>query len=307
MIDLSIIIVSYNTREFTKRCIESIFDSKPKISFEVIVVDNASADGTVELLRKSSFAKRENVKIIANDKNLGFSKANNVGLRHSEKSKYKLFLNPDTVMNTKTLDYVFSFMEKNARVGAATCKVLIGQDKIDDATHRGFPTPWNAFCHFSGISKLAPNSKLLNGYYLGWCDLDKTHPIDALAGAFMFTRAEAGEDAGWWDEDYFFYGEDVDFCYMLKKKGWKVYYVAEVSVFHYKGVAGGIRKESEGITTATIETKKRVTNWRFNAMKIFYKKHYINKYPFFVTALVFLAVDLRRFQAMRKLEKGRNN
>lgn len=302
MLDVSIIIVSYNTREFVKKCLQSLALSKPKLAYEVIVVDNASSDGTQKEIPRLPLFEEKNFKFIANEKNLGFSRANNVGIKASSQSKYKLFLNPDTVLGKTALDYMFSFMEKNPKAGAATCKLIVSENgKVDDATHRGFPTPWNAFTHFSGISKLFPSSKFLNGYYLGWCFLDKTHQIDALAGAFMFTRSKAGEEVGWWDEDYFFYGEDIDFCYMLKQKGWKIYYVPEVSCFHYKGVSGGIKKESKDITTATMDTKKRVTKWRFNAMKIFYKKHYADKYPGLLTALVNLAIDAKLWYTLKRL------
>jgi GT2 family glycosyltransferase len=124
-------------------------------------------------------------------------------------------------------------------------------------------------------------------------DLNTTHKIDVLAGAFMLVRREAGEQAGWWDEDYFFYGEDIDFCFMLKKKGWSIYYVPRVFITHYKGVSGGIKSVSKGITTASKETKKRVTKWRFKAMRIFYDKHYKQKYPWIINFLVDKGISLR--------------
>ena len=109
----------------------------------------------------------------------------------------------------------------------------------------------------------------------------------------MLVRKNAGEEIKWWDEDYFFYGEDIDFCYMLKQKGWKVYYVPTVSITHYKGVSGGIKSVSKEITTASIETKKRATKWRFEAMRIFYKKHYQQKYPWIVNFLVNIGIYVR--------------
>ena len=102
----------------------------------------------------------------------------------------------------------------------------------------------------------------------------------------MLVRRQAGEEANWWDEDYFFYGEDIDFCYMLAQLGWKIYYVPDVFVTHYKGISGGIKSISKNITTASEETKKRATIARFNAMRIFYNKNYKNKYPWIVNFLV---------------------
>lgn len=301
MLDLSIIIVSYNTKEFLLKCLYSIQENVGKINYEVIVVDNASPDSTPKGVRESGILKDKRFKLIANKENLGFSKANNIGIKNSQKSRYVLFLNPDTTVGKNSIEGMISFMNKNALAGAATCRVILPNGEIDDASHRGFPTPWNAFCHFSGLSKIFPKSAFFNGYHLGSLDLKKTHEIDVLAGAFMMTRREAGEGIGWWDEDYFFYGEDVDFCYMLKKKGWKIYYVSDISVFHHKGVSGGIRKESQSITTANYETRKRVTEWRFKAMKIFYKKHYMDKYPKLITSLVFVVIDLKLWYTLRRL------
>jgi GT2 family glycosyltransferase len=189
------------------------------------------------------------------------------------------------------------FMDKDKDAGAATCKVMMPNGKIDDASHRGFPTPWNAFTHFSGIAKVLGKTKLFGGYSLGYLDFSKVHEIDSLAGAFMIVGKHAGEEVGWWDEDYFFYGEDIDFCYMLKQKNWKIYYVPQFSVLHYKGVSGGFKKVSRDITTASPETRRRSMQARFNAMRIFYKKYYEKKYPWFITRLVYLGISLKKLSA----------
>ena len=178
--DVSIIIVNYNACEFLKRCIASLFDAiSSEITYEVIIVDNASTDGSVEMVRKE-FPK--SVTLIDSKENLGFSKGNNLGIRHA-KGRYLLFLNPDTEMQRKTLERMVSFMDSQKDVGAATCFVRLADGSIDDGSHRGFPTPWNAFTYFSGIAKLFPKSQFLNGYNLGWRDLDTVHEIDALVGA----------------------------------------------------------------------------------------------------------------------------
>jgi hypothetical protein len=170
--------------------------------------------------------------------------------------------------------------------------------KIDDASHRGFPTPWNAITYFSGLANLFPRSKIFAGYYQGWKDLDEDHEIDVLVGAFMFARREAGEDAGWWDEDYFFYGEDIDFCFCLKEKGWKIYYLPKFSILHYKGVSSGLKDVSKNITTADKQTKKTTIRHRYNAMRIFYDKHYKNKYPILVTGFIKTAINLKMYLSL---------
>ena len=289
MIDISIIVVNYNAKEFLRKCIASILKNVKSISYEVIIIDNNSSDKSAEMIEKE-FSQ---VKLIANKNNVGFSKANNQGVKISKESRFVLFLNPDTVVHKQVIEGMINFMNTHEDAGAATCKLIMPNGKIDDATHRGFPTPWNAFSHFSGLEKLFPNSKLFAGYSLGWMNMDSSHEIDVLAGAFMLVRREAGEKVGWWDEDYFFYGEDIDFCYMLKQKGWKIYYVPGVFVTHYKGVSGGIKAVSKEITTASEETKKRATKSRFNAMRIFYKKHYEEKYPKLITWLMYKAIFIK--------------
>ncbi len=293
MLDLSIIIVNYNTKEFLKKCLTSILSSiDGKLNYEIVVVDNASTDDSPSAISNFQFPI-SNFEIILNKKNVGFSKANNQGIKVSQKSRYILFLNPDTVMQENTVEEMVKFMDSNKDAGAATCKLVMLNGEIDDASHRGFPTPWNAFCHFLGFSRIFPKSRIFAGYNLGWMDMNKTHEIDALAGAFMLVRRIAGEEAGWWDEDYFFYGEDIDFCYMLKQKGWRIYYVPTVSATHYKGVSGGIKSVSKEITTASDATKKRVTKWRFDAMRIFYRKHYEKKYPWIINFLVNVGILMR--------------
>ncbi len=297
MKDLSIIIVSYNTVNYLKSCLISIFETAPRsLDFEVIVVDNNSKDGTVKEVQSSKFKvqnESSKFKIIANKDNLGFSKANNIGVKEST-GEFILFLNPDTVVQPKTLETMGEFMKKNKEVGAATCKVQLSNGMLDDASHRGFPTPWNSLSHFSGLSKLFSKSKLFGGYNQGWKDLNSTHEIDACAGAFMIVQRKAGEQIGWWDEDFFFYGEDLDFCFRLKEKNWKIYYVPTCSILHYKGISGGIKKHSEHLSSADVQTKKIATRERFNAMKIFYEKHYKNKYPKFIQFLVIQGINLKQ-------------
>lgn len=304
MIDLSVIIVSYNTKEILKGCIESLFAHLPKsYSFEVIVVDNASSDGSIETLQNLELRIKNydiKFKIINNRENFGFSKANNIGIKEV-KGRYMLFLNSDTLMHENTLDEMVKFMDENPNAGAATCKVELKDKTIDDASHRGFPTPWRAFCYFSGLSRIFPTFKIFSGYNLGYLDKNTTHEIDACAGAFMIVRKEAGKKVNWWDEDYFWYGDDLDFCYRLKQAGWKIYFVPKVSIFHYKGISGGIKGHSKEISTADVKTKKLATKARFEAMKIFYRKHYMDKYPSIITNLVMLGISLKLSFALAKI------
>ncbi len=291
MTDLSIIIVNFNTKKFVIDLVKSIVSNYQKEiasqKFEIIVVDNNSLDGSVGALNKI-----KGITLIENEENLGFSKANNIGVRKS-KGRYVLFLNPDTLVHKDTLGKLMNFMDEYLEAGAVTCKVLLPNGKIDEASHRGFPTPWRSFTHFSGLWRFAKKNNFWNGYYLGACDLSKLHKVDVIAGAFMFVRREAGEQIGWWDEDYFFYGEDIELCYQFAQKSWDVYYYPDVSILHYKGVSAGFKKISEKISTADKETKRMATWHRFNAMKIFYNKHYRQKYPMIVNFIIFAAINIK--------------
>lgn len=251
------------------------------------MVDNASNDGSGEMI-KQEFPQ---VKLITSRKNLGFAAGNNLGIR-SASGCYLLFLNPDTIVYPKCLPLMLDFMEKHLSAGAATCRVELAKGELDQACHRGFPTPWNAFCHFSGLEAIFPKSRFFSGYTLGYLPLDTIHQIDSGVGAFLIVRRQAGEQINWWDEQYFWYGEDLDFCYRLKEKGWLIYYVPDGKITHYKGVSSGIKKESRNLSTATQETRLRSVKASTEAMKTFYRKHYQDKYPRPVEWLVTKGIDL---------------
>jgi GT2 family glycosyltransferase len=288
--DVSIIIVAYNSEQTITDCINSVIDTVKKHSYEILISDNSRNDNTKDLVKKQY---KENVIYFQNEDNLGFSKGNNRAVVKS-KGKYVLFLNPDTKVYKGTIDGMLDFMKENPQCGVSTCFVELPDGSLDDSAHRGFPTPWRAFSHFTGLSKAFPKSKIFAGYNLTYLDLTKTHEIEAAAGSFMLVPRNVGEEIGWWDEDYFFYGEDIDFCYTVKHKGYKIYFVPEFRALHMKGISSGIKKVSQNVTKASAETRKFATHHRFRAMEIFYDKHYKDSYPFFVTALVKLGIKLKR-------------
>lgn len=294
MIDISIIIVNLNTKKFVIEVLESIEKNYPEEvingSYEIIISDNGSTDGSVEAFRE--FKKTSSTKllmILDNKKNLGFAKGNNVGVQKA-KGRYILFLNPDTVMYPQTLTTLVEFMDTHKDAGAAGCRIDVPTGGIDEASHRGFPTPWNAFTHFSGLERKFPHNRFFSGYTRGWENLQKIHEVPCIVGAFMFVRREAGEQVDWWCEDYFFYGEDIDLCYSLWEKGWKIYYIPTVHILHYGGVTIGIKKYSQFTTPADIEKKKFSQFHRFEAMRIFYKRHYMKKYPKLITWAVLTGI-----------------
>lgn len=295
-IDLSIIILNYNTREFLKECLDSIGKSRiGGCRFEIIVVDNASQDGSPEMVKKKFPA----VKLIVSKNNIGFSAGNNLAVPGSS-GKYLLFLNPDTKIFPETLKVMIDYMETNGKVGIATCKVELANGQLDYPCHRGFPTPWNSLTYFSGLAKIFPKSKLFSGYTLSHLPLNQAHEIDSCSGSFFFVRREVGESLDWWDEDYFWYGDDIDFCYRVKKMGWMVMFVPKTRITHYRGASSGIIKHSQKIATASKETKLKSARASIEAMKVFYKKHYSNKYPKIIFRIVLQGISfLERLRLLK--------
>src|SRR3989344_6435004 len=290
--EVSIIIVNFNTWEVISECLTSLFQNYASElrtgKFEVIVVDNASTDDSVHEIKH----KFPMVHLIQNQENVGFARANNQGIRISQ-GVYVLLLNPDTVVPKNVITQVVDYMERQSQVGVATARLELTNGQLDDASHRGFPTPWRSLTHFSGLGKLFSHSTWLNGYHLGYKNLDKIHEIDACVGAFMCIRRSVGETLNWLDEQYFWYGEDLDFCYRVKQTGYQVVYIPTLPVIHHKGVASGIKKHSQQLSKADRETKLRATRARFAVMRIFYRKFYTKKYPAWVRYLVLVGVWLK--------------
>ncbi len=295
--DLSVIIVSYNTQDLTLQAINSVVKAKqPKNKLEIILIDNNSSDNTVSLV-KTKFPK---VKIIANSKNLGFAKANNQGLRKA-KGRYLLLLNSDVIINKDTLIKMIDYMDNNQQIGLSTCRVELADGSIDPASHRGFPTPWASFTYYSGLEKLFPSSKIFAQYHQGWKDLTKTHQIDSPVGAFYLLNKKALQQVGFFDESFFMYGEDLDLAYRLKKTNWQVIYNPITKITHLKS-SSGLKKGKGGRLTSEDKQQRIITSKHFfKAMKIFYKKHYFKKYFLFYFP-VLLAINLFQFIKIIKIK-----
>lgn len=270
--DLSIIVVNYKTKELTKQTLHSVYASPHNFLFEVIVLDNASLDDSVDMIK----AEFPQVILLTNEENLGFSKANNIGINQAQ-GRYILLLNSDTVIMEDTLEIMMTYMEENTNVGAAGCKVVLPHGSLDKACKRSFPTPENALYNALKLDRLFPNNKKFGAYNLTYLDEDEVHEVDCLVGAFMLVRREAIEQVGLLDEDFFMYGEDIDWCYRIKNVGWKIVYYPKTKIIHYKG--GSSKKRNS-----------KVIFEFYRAMYLFYKKHYKNKYPWLVTAAVYAGI-----------------
>ncbi len=291
--DLSIIILNYNTKDLLIKCLTSLEKVKKEVDFETIVSDNGSTDGSVEMI-KSEFPL---VKIIQGDQNIGFAKGNNRAKKLAE-GKYVLFLNSDTVVQDGTLEKSIDYIEGEPKVGALTCKIVLLNGELDKDARRSFPTPWVAFTHFSGLDRVFPKSKLFAKYWYGYLSADETCEVDVLQGAFFMVRKNILDEVGWFDEDYFLDGEDIDLCWKIKEKGWRIVYYPKVSIQHIKGATKGKKHHSFGKVTK--EEKLKYVLAGVNSMEIFYKKRLWNKYPLMVSLLVVLGINfLRRLRYVK--------
>jgi GT2 family glycosyltransferase len=272
---LSVIIVNYNVKHFLEQCLHSVRVASRNVPAEVLVVDNNSVDGSMEMVQE----KFPEVHRIENRQNLGFSKANNQAIRLA-KGEYVLLLNPDTVVEEDTFEKVVRFMDQHPDAGGLGVKMLDGKGNFLPESKRGLPTPAVAFYKMSGLAALFPRSKKFGQYHLGYLDKDQTHAVDVLSGAFMLLRKTALDKTGLLDEDFFMYGEDIDISYRITKAGYRNYYFPGTRIIHYKGES----------------TKKSSVNYVFvfyNAMKIFARKHFSQSHARTFSGLISLAIYLR--------------
>ncbi len=272
---LSIIIVNYNVKYFLEQALHSVRRAVEGISVEIFVVDNNSADGSCEMVKR----KFPEVILIENKENTGFAKANNQAIIQS-KGEYILLLNPDTVVEEDCFSKTIEFMDKTPDSGAVGVKMIDGKGHFLPESKRGLPTPIVAFYKMFGFATLFPKSKRFGKYHLGYLDKNKTHEVEVLAGAFMMLRKKTLEQIGLLDEDYFMYGEDIDLSYRITKSGYKNYYFPNTTIIHYKGES----------------TKKTSINYVFifyRAMITFAQKHYTQKHAQAFSFLINIAIYIR--------------
>ncbi len=253
---LSIVIVNYNVKAFLQQALESIQKATQSIETEVFVVDNHSVDGSIEMLQ-SQFPQ---IRLIQNQKNLGFAKANNQAIKESS-GDYVWLLNPDTLVQEDTPQKLIEVMEANHKIGLLGCKILNDDGSLQLACRRSFPTPWVAFTKLLGLANIFPKSKWFGRYNLTHLDPNESYEVEAISGSCMFIRREALEEVGPLDETFFMYGEDLDWCFRVGKTGWKVFYTPVTSIIHYKG---------ESSKVAIWDTNTHF----YRAMDIFTRKHF---------------------------------
>ena len=243
---LSIVIVSYNVRNYLEQCLQSVKQAFDGIEGEVFVVDNRSDDDSVETVRTNY----PWVRLIVNQENMGFSRANNIAIREAC-GEYVLMLNPDTIVEKDTLREVLGFMEEHPKAGGAGVMMHNADGSLAPESRRALPTPWVSCLKMLGFSKR---------YYMSHLPWDKPGRIEVISGAFCFLRRKALDEVGLLDEDFFMYGEDIDLSYRLLKGGWENWYLP-YPITHFKG-------------KSTQKSDYRYVHIFYKAMLIFFRKHY---------------------------------
>ena len=283
MVDLAIVIVSYNVCNLLRRCLASVYANTGDIRFTVCIVDNASTDDSGAMVL-SEYPQAE---LIINDQNVGFATANNQGLRRlgvengrpENQPRYCLLLNPDTEVPPTTFSDIIDYLDQHQDVGIIGPKLVLPNGELDVACRRAFPTPAVASYRMLGLSYLFPKSRRFGRYNMTFLDEDETAEVDSVVGACMMLRTEAVFQVGLMDERYWMYGEDLDWAKRVKDAGWKVVYYPEVTVLHVKRASSRQNRRS------------RVEFYR--AMLIFYYKHYYDETPRLLHWLILSGIALK--------------
>lgn len=274
-VTLSIIIVNWNTAQLLIDCLRSIFEHRPRFTFEVFVVDNASKDNSVDRVSQEF----PQVRLVANQENLGFPKANNQALAEAA-GEYLLLLNPDTLVLRDALEKLVAFAEAEPGAGVVGPRVLNHDGTLQLPCRRSIPTPSSAFFKLFGLAALFPRHPRLAVYTLSHLDPDTSHEVGAVSGSCMLVRRKAMEQVGVLDDRFFMYGEDLDWCMRFSQAGWKVYYTPSAEIVHFHGMGSRQRK------------LKSLQNF-YHAMWLFHRKHYYDRvFPLF-NLVIYLGIRTR--------------
>ncbi|HIB03706.1 MAG TPA: glycosyltransferase [Candidatus Marinimicrobia bacterium] len=253
---VSVIIVNYNVKDYLANCLNSIQNSNYGGHVEIIVIDNSSYDGSVAMVRERFPA----VRLIEHNSNMGFANGVNSGLKEAT-GDFILLLNPDTVIEEKTLSVLTDYMNSHPEVGICGPKILNADGSLQLACKRSFPMPWVALPKLLGLSRLFPKGKWTGRYNLTYLDPGQYHSVEAVSGSFMIMTRDVLETVGELDERFFMFGEDLDYCYRTIQAGYEIHYVPDTQIIHYKG---------ESVKSAPYDS----VGWFYEAMDLFVNKHF---------------------------------
>lgn len=272
---LSVCIVTFQATQLLSEALESLIKST-SVEHEIIVVDNGSSDGVEEML-VTSFPK---VKLIKNDRNLGFTLPMNQAMRVAS-GQFILELNPDTIILPGALDQLLEFLDKHPRAGICGPKVLNLDGSLQKSCRRGDARPWAVITYFLGFSALFPRSKFFSQYHMSYLDPDQSYPVHGVSGSCMLIRRQVLDQIGYLDEKYFAYQEDADYCMRARAAGWQVYYVSEAQIMHYGGMGGSM-----------VNPKRSIIEWH-KAYYLLYRKHFAKDYFFLFNWFYYLAMLIK--------------
>jgi len=275
---LSIILVNYKVPRFLEQCLLSIRRASVGLEPEVIVVDNASGDDSLEYLSP----RFPDVRFLSSEHNLGLAKASNLGFRAS-KGDMVLFLNPDTILSEDSLSGAIAFLEAHPKAGALGIRMIDGSGRFLPESKRAFPDPATAFYKIIGLAKLFPRSSRFARYHLGHLSCRENHAIDVVSGAFFLVRRSVLERVGLFDEQFFMYGEDIDLSYRIQQAGYTNYYYSGSTILHFKG-------------ESTQKQSFRYVKLFYGAMSLFVQKHRLHNGIF--TGALRVAIGMRAFISM---------
>jgi GT2 family glycosyltransferase len=300
MVDLSICIATLNACDYLRSCLQSIYDqssylqsgestsaiplspsSQPspdlsRLSFELIIVDNGSSDGTIEMLKREF----PGCQLILNGRNDGFAKPVNQALRISS-GEFMVVLNPDTTVHLGAFNRLVDYLKSNPDVGICGPKVLNRDGTLQKACRRGVSRPWAAFSYFLGLSSLFPKSKFFGGYLLNYLDENAIHEVDGVSGSCMMIRRRVIEQVGYFDERFFAYQEDSDYCFQVKKAGWKIVYFPQSQITHYGGQGG-----------SRVQPYRSIYEWH-RSYYLYYRKNLAKDYLFLFNWFYYCLMGLK--------------
>lgn len=279
--DLSVCIVSMNTRDLLRDCLDSLFSDTARHSFEVIITDNGSSDGSLEMLTKNY----PQIKVISNASNLGYTRPMNQALQAGV-GRYLMQLNPDTLLHPGLIDTLVDYMDANPQVGICTPKVLNRDGTLQKQCRRSAARPWDAISYILGLSLLFPKSRFFGRYLMEYLPDDQIAEVEAVSGSCMLIRRLLIEQIGYLDEQFFAYQEDAEFCFRARKAGWKIFFVPQAQITHFGGLGGSRFVPYRGIYA-----------WH-HSFYLYYRKHLAREYFFLINGLVYLGIGIKLLFAL---------
>jgi GT2 family glycosyltransferase len=275
-VDLSVCIVSYQARAYLQDCLDSLAAHPYEGSTEVVVVDNHSHDGTLEMLSEAY----PEVRAIRTREHEGYTRPMNRAMR-AARGRMLLLLNPDTLVLEGALNRLVAFLESRPEVGICGPKVLNRDGSLQKPCRRSAARPWDVLSYFSGLADRFPHDRRFSGYYMGYMDEDETHEVEGVSGSCMLIRREVVDHIGFLDERFYAYQEDADYCFRARAHGWQIYYVPAAEIIHYGGQGG-----------SRVHPYRSIFEWH-KSYWLYYRKNLARDYLFLFNWIYYLAMGLK--------------